>query len=320
MRIFSGLLMLAMLAGCATPGPSDSAPSSTNSPLQVASPDIPDTDIYVGGLSFDGGAPVIGALENATARVGYDNQPSFLPGEAAFYYVAEGDSGKTDIRLYDIARRASQPVFTSTDRSEYSPKRTPDNARLSYIQENPEGDVTRVFDRPVDGSGDGAPVADFAPIGYYAWLDGGKALGVYYRSEPGSLDLVDVASGATMLLHEKIGRALAADRSGAHLWFTKTIDGEKPLFRLMRYDTGSGAIAALFELPPGAQDFALLPDDQGAAVAVFSAEGATLYWRTLDETAGEWRKAAEFEGVRNTTRIAVSDDLEWVAIVAEPAE
>lgn len=306
--------MLALLAACATPGASDSAPP------QVASPDNPDTDIFVGGLSFDGGAPVVGGISNVTARVGYNNQPSFLPGEAAFYYVAEGDSGKTDIRLHDIARSASQPVFTSTDRSEYSPKRTPDGAHLSYIQESPDGDVTRVYQRPLDGSGDGAAVADFAPLGYYAWLDDGAALGVYYRSEPGSLYRVDAASGATTLLHDNIGRALAADRNGAHLWFTEIIDGEKPLFRLMRYDSASGEIVSLFDLPPGAQDFALVSNDHGAADLVFSAEGATLYWRSLGEKAGEWRKAADLAGVKNATRIAVSDDLKWVAIVAEPAE
>ncbi len=316
MRLLTGSLMFAMSVACATTNPSSPAPEETI----VASPDIPDTDIFVGEFSFDDATPVVGALVNATARQGYDNQPSFLPGEAAFYYVAEGDSGKTDIRLYDIARRASQPVFVSADRSEYSPKRTPDNAHLSYIQETPDGDVTRVYYRPIDGSGDGAAVADFAPLGYYAWLDGGAALGVYFRSEPGSLYRVDVANGATTLLHENIGRALAADKNGAHLWFTEIVDGEEPLFRLMRYDADKGDIISLFDLPPGAQDFALVPDDQGAAIGVFSAEGATLYWRSLGEKAGGWRKAGDLAGVKNATRGAVDDKREWIAIVAEKTD
>src|SRR3990167_11044815 len=68
----------------------------------VAAEDIPDTDIFVGRIASYDSTPIIGSLKNATHRKGYDNQPSFLAGKNAFYYVAEGKSGKTDIRLYDV--------------------------------------------------------------------------------------------------------------------------------------------------------------------------------------------------------------------------
>ncbi len=307
----SFLAAILTLSGCAATGPAAEPPV-------VAAPDIPDTEIFAGGLSFADGAPVISELKNATSRAGYDNQPSFLAGEAAFYYVAEGESGKTDIRLYDLARGASQPVFTSTDRSEYSPKDAPGGG-ISYIQENEAGDMTRVHLRKA-GAEDGAPVADFAPLGYYAWLEGGAALGVYYRSEPGSLYRVDVASGATKLLRERIGRALQADKPGGVLWFTEIIDEEKPSLQLMSYRPASGEIAAFFELPHGAQDFAIVFDRGGVATSIVSAQGATLYWRALSKQSGGWSKAADLTGLANATRIAVSDDNRWIAIVGEKAE
>jgi len=303
------ILAAVFLSACASTG--------GKSPV-VAAPDIPDTDIFVGKFSFESGAPSVVDLRNATRHKGYDNQPSFLAGEAAFYYVEEGESGKTDIRLYDIARAASQPVFVSADRSEYSPKEAPIGG-ISYIQENPAGDVTQVY-RRAPGGGDGAPVADFAPLGYYAWLDGGEALGVYYRSEPGSLYRVDIKSGATALVHEKIGRALFSDRTGAALWFAEIIGEDDPAFRLMRYDNDSGDISSLFDLPPGAQDFAIIFDDAGEATAILSAQGAALYWRRLDDSVGVWRKVADFSGVKNLSRIAISDDRMWIALAAEKSE
>lgn len=291
-------------------------------PPAAASPDIPDTDIYVGRIASYDSQPIIGSLENATNSPGYDNQPSFLAGKNAFYYVAQGKAGKTDIRLYEMDKRESRVVFKSKDRSEYSPKEAPGGG-LSYIQENPEGDVTRVHRRALKGDDDGAPVSDFAPLGYYAWLDGGKALAVYYRSEPGSLYRVDIASGEKKLLHEKIGRAMASDKAGAHLWFTEIAgSGDAPSFQLMHYDATSGAVAPQFALPPGAEDFALLFDENGGASVVLATAGSRLFSRPLREPNKEWAEIADLAqyGAAKATRIAVSDNEAFIAIVAEWAK
>lgn len=288
-------------------------------PPAVASPDIPDTDIFVGRIASPDGQPIIGSLENLTNSPGYDNQPSFSAGRRAFYYVAAGKNGKTDIRLYDLERRKSRTVFKSKDRSEYSPKEAPGGG-ISYIQENPEGDVTRVHRRSLNGKDEGAAVAEFAPLGYYAWLDGGEALAVYYRSEPGSLYRVELASGEKKLLHDNIGRAMASDKTGANLWFTEIAgDAETPTFQLMHYDSANRAIDPLFALPEGAQDFALLFDENGGAFVVLAASGKKLYSRPLHEPKKDWVEIANLaeHGAVNATRVAVSDDKSVIAIVAE---
>ena len=317
-RSLSVLLILA-IAGCASATGKGGGAAEATAPPAAAS-DIPDTDIYIARLASFDTRPIISAFENATARAGYDNQPSFLAGQAAFYYVAEGDGGKTDIRLYDIARRASQAVSATADRSEYSPKETPGGA-LSYIQENPAGDVTEVYWR-IPGRADdhGKPVVEFAPLGYYAWLDEGGALAVFYRSEPGSLYTVDVASGETKLLHEKIGRGLEADRKGEHLWFVKMIGDEAtPAFRLMHYDRETQKVSALFDLPGETQDFAITYDIGGLASGVIAAKGAKIFSRSLVDKKAKWEEAADLAGlgVGKATRIAVSDSQGWIAVVGE---
>ena len=295
-----------------------------DAPPVVAAEVVPDTDIFVGRIASYDSTPIIGSLKNVTNRKGYDNQPSFVAGKNAFYYVAEGKSGKTDIRLYDIGSGKSRALAASKDRSEYSPKEAPGGG-ISYIQENPEGDVTRVYRRSLAKKDAGAPVADFAPLGYYAWLDDGKALGVYYRSEPGSLYRVDVASGEKALLHEGIGRAITSDKKGEHLWFTGIKgDAEAPSFELMRYDVAGGAVAPLLALPAGSEDFALLFDEDGAASIVLATSGAKLYSRSLraENANTDWVEIADLSeyGAAKATRIAVNDTESTIAIVAETAK
>jgi len=298
------LLSIIALAGCAHEA---EAPA-------VASPDNPDTDIFIASVGFRSGAPAVGDFQNATNRKGYDNQPYFLAGEAAFYYVAEGESGKTDIRLFDIARGASQPVTATADESEYSPKEAPMGG-LSYIQENPAGDVTRVH-RRAQGSDEGAAVVDFAPLGYYAWLEKGAALGVYYRSEPGSLYRVDVASGDATLLHGKISRTLQSNSSGSALWFSEMLNDEGSLGAI-RYDVGGGALTPLFALPAGATDYFVAFDEEGGARGFLSGSGGDLYWRAVADA--DWTAIADLGpiGANAISRIAVSDDGKWIAVVAE---
>ena len=321
-RYFASLLALTN-AGRAATAPNDAELSAP----AVAESDTPDTEIFVGKLSFAGGTSMVADLTNATAHKGYDNQPWFIPGEDAYYYVAVGESGKTDIRLYDIARRASQSVFTSTDRSDYSPRRTPDGAFLSYIQESPDEEVTKVFKRSLDGSDEGAAAIDFASLGYYAWLDGGAALGVYYRTDPGNLYRVEVSTGEETLLHKAIGRTLVADPAGAHLWFSaitaQSTDEETPdTLRIMRYDDATREIVAIVDLPQGANDFAIAFDDSGAAAGIFAASGSRLYWSKMSDGA-DWNKITTepaIVGAVNFSRVAISSDHRSIAIVGEMAE
>lgn len=311
MKIRNALFWAILLsASCASSG-EVAAPD-----LGAAAGGLPDTEIFVASIDFSGAAPNVGKFENATKHKGYDNQPSFLGGEAAFYYVAANDSGKTDIRLYDIARGASQPVFTSIDRSEYSPREAPGGG-VSYIQEDPTGKVTRVYRRGFDPSEEGASVVDFAPLGYYAWLDGGKALAVYYRSEPGSLHHVDVLSGATKLIKEGIGRTLQSNLAGDTLWYSELVGGDAEKLAVARYRLASGSTETLFDLPEGATDFFVVLGAKGDGFGYLSASRSSLYWRHAD--ASEWAPFGTLgpEGVAAVSRIAVSDDRKWIAVVGE---
>jgi len=304
--ILFGVAGVAFLAAaCASlNGPAD-GPAT---PAIAAAPSLPETDIFLGELSSLGDKPfVVADIVNVTPVSGYQNQPRFLGENAGrFYFVSEGASGKTDIWLYDY-RSAEQTRLTDTPHeSEFSPKPSPDG-RLSFIQESADGAVTRVHalrDGAEPGA-PGAPVIDFAPLGYYEWLNDGATLGVFYRSEPSALYLVDVKSGAPRQVFERVGRSFQSSPDGAALYATQAdADGRHTL---MRVDAATGGVERIGPLPGLSQDFWLMFDEAGALDLIISADGPKLLTRRYGAD-NAWRVAADVSslGYGDISRIAAA--------------
>lgn len=305
------ILAALALAACA------SSDEEADIDLAADTASLPNTEVYLAALSVDDDALVVGAPRNISQNAGYDNQPSFLPGGNAFYYVSEGASGKTDVWRYDLTSDSAVRVYASSAFSEYSPKAAPAGYGVSYIQENEAGDVTRVHHMPASGSA-GAPVADFAPLGYYAWLQDGGSLAVYLRSEPATLNIVDVVSGATAEVAEDIGRSLHPAPDGNKLYFTRI--GADGAHQITVFDTETGGLNAIATLPEEVQDFTPVFSEDGALQGLLVGSGVTLLYRSATSEGAGWREISDFDGnrLKNITRIAVSDGLNWIAFVAEP--
>lgn len=312
-----GLLVFAAVAATAALAAFGVQPTRAQSARDLAADTarLPKTDIFLAPASFARGVFNVGAFRPAVKTPGYDNQPSFLPGGAAFYFVSEGENGKTDIWRYDVKRRAATRFYASPSISEYSPQAAPHGYGVSYIQENETAEITRVHHAPADG-GPGAAVIDFAPLGYYAWLNNGATLAVYLRGGTPALYLVDVASGKRRLIAEHIGRALHASPDGRRLYFTE--ENASGGYRIMLLDPANDAMTPMIDLPDGVEDFAVLSVN-GVFHGLLAAKGPLLYISTDGDGALDWKPAGEFsnDGVMSISRIAVSDDGAWIAVVTD---
>lgn len=298
----AALIVAVFLAGACQ----DGQDRASETGLAAATTDLPETDIYVADLVIDGDRRDLSGLRALVDGEGYQNQPFFADGADRLLFVSENAAGKTDLWRSDIETNEMEQLTQSADRSEFSPKPSPSGG-LSYIQESPDGEVTRVHE-------DGAAVMSLAPLGYYAWLDGGDALGVFYRSEPPELQLVEIKSGAARTIAAAIGRSLHSAPSGERLYFTSEVDGALTLFEAAAgEDWRPSAIATM---PPGfSEDFSVVFDAQSQPVGVYASAGKRVLFSSLPAKDASWTIVKDFSDLGAPSRIAVAPGEVRIAIV-----
>lgn len=265
------------------------------------------TEVFLAPLTTTAGRLTVGMPVNVTSRPGYDNQPFFTPDGRALLFASARD-GQTDVMRLDLASRAVTPV-TRTPQNEYSPTVTPDGRGFTVIF-----DTTQYLARyDLDGTGRRLLFEQVRPVGYHAWLDDHRAI-LFVLGDTMTLQLADTRGGEAATLAWNIGRSLHRIPGRATGSFLQQMpDGAR---YLMEVDPAARTVRPLGRALDGSQDLAWTPEG-----AVLMARGNALYeWHPL--RGGPWRLVARFDdpGLARLSRLAVSHDGAWLALVAdEPA-
>lgn len=266
----------------------------------------PGTDIFVAPLSVSGAKVTVGAPANITARAGYDNQPSFTPDGKAIFFTSIRADGQSDIYRYDLASKRTSQV-TKTPESEYSPTMMPGGARFSVIRVETDS-AQRLWSFALDGTDPRVIVPALKPVGYHAWLDDGT-LAMFVLGSPNALVHGDPRTGGVDTLARRVGRSLA-QIPGTHAFsYSQTIDSAT---WLESHAWPGTATARIVQLPKGVQDVAWIASD-----LLLCGVGSTLQvWRG---GSSGWTVIANFgaSGLQHVTRLAVSPDRRWIALVVD---
>lgn len=263
----------------------------------------PGTDVFLAPVHREAGALVVGTPVNLTARAGYDNQPAFSTDGAFLYYTTIGPDGQADacrIRLADRSRRC----WETAPESEYSPADAPMGG-VSVVRV--ERDSTQRLWRLRDDAPPQLLLPGLAPVGYYAWLDASR-VAAFVLGSPPTLVLSDLRDGTRRVVATDIGRSIQPAPGGGVSFLQR--DGAAWLVR--RYDPRTEATTAVARGLEGSDFHAWLPDG-----TLLMARGNALF--AADR--GGWRQVAAFDdpAVQQVTRLAVSPDGRWLALVsAEP--
>ncbi len=277
----------------------------------VAQP--PSADIWVADLRVTGDSFQVGKPRNVTRRPGYDNQPCFLPGGGAFLYVATDSSGQTDVFRFDrVADVVTRVTFTGE--SEYSPTPLAPPGD-GFVAVRVEADSTqRLWHFDMDGSNPRVVASEVDSVGYFAWWDE-RMLVVFVVGAPHTLRLVDVETQSETVLARDIGRSILVAPAGRGVSFlTRESDGTYA-FRLLPLSLPASEPLPLIDAVGEGQDAAWVGE------TLVMAGGAKLYAARPFAGPG-WREVADFAdaGIATVTRIAVSPDQRWIALVAmDPA-
>jgi hypothetical protein len=143
------------------------------------------------------------------------------------------------------------------------------------------------------------------PAGYHAWIDAGH-LAVFVLGKPSTLQIADVASGRAEIVASNIGRALLARPDGKITF----VHREGATVTVKEYDPATKAIRPLVAALDGndEHDAAWGPDG-----SLFMTRGAEVHaWRPGQDG---FRLVGD-PGIGRLSRLAVSGDGRWMALVA----
>jgi hypothetical protein len=251
---------------------------------------------------------MVGAPRNVTARLGYDNQPSFLDGDSFLFSAAVDTGGATDVFRYDIPAAATVRV-TATPESEYSPTLMPDGRHFSSVRIELDG-TQRLWRFDRDGSSPRVIAAGVDSVGYHAWSDDHTVV-LFIVGTPHSLRVVDTDSEAETLVALDVGRSIQRIPGSDEISFLQRVDGA---WWVMRLDADTGAVTPLAEALEGSQDCAWTPGGR-----LLMARGGRVY--ALERDASQWVGLVTFgePALEGVSRLAVDPAGRWLALVGGDA-
>ena len=267
----------------------------------------PATDIFLAPISMQNGRPVIGTPVNITNRPGYDNQPSFTPDSRSILYTSTREDAQSDIYRYDIASKQITRV-TTTPESEYSATVMPGGKRFSVIRVEKDS-TQRLWSFALDGSDPKVVIETLKPVGYHAWIDANN-LALFVLGSPNALVHTDIRTGNRIRWLEESDDRCSRCRTRRD---SRSCDRR---IRRRRWSPRAGRASRRRICRATATD-------TGRRVALeatsrSSGSGSTLLFWT--KGASTWVPVADLApaGIHSITRLAVSPDGRWLAIVAEP--
>jgi hypothetical protein len=273
----------------------------------------PGSDVHLAALSVQGNRVQVGTPANITNQPGYDNQPSFTTDGRAILFTSVRGDGQPDIYRYDLATKATTRV-TTTAEGEYSATIMPGRDRFSVIRV--ETDMTqRLWSFRLDGTDPQVVFERVKPVGYHTWINADAAvlfvLGV--GREANALVWAD-RSGRADTLSRDIGRSLTAVGTGGVFSYVQRMPDSTWQLRVggPRRPTGPGDFTAIATMPRGADFVAWVSPD-----LVLTASGSKIL--SWVRGASAWSEVADLgtAGITRLSRLAVSPDGKWLALVTE---
>jgi dipeptidyl aminopeptidase/acylaminoacyl peptidase len=271
----------------------------------------PATEIFLAPLSINSGKVTVGKPVNITNNPGYDNQPQFLADSSGLLFSSQRDGVQTDIYRYDIGAKQTVQI-TRTAENEYSPTLTPDGQTFSTVR----GAQQKLWRFTMDGTDAGLAWTHMGLIGYHVWISPSQmatfVLGA--NREPNTLQLLDLRTGASEVIEKSIGRSLLIRPGVGAVSFVHKPQGSPWVIRQL--DPKTKEIMTLMPTVEGSEDFAWTPGD-----AIVMGQKGKLMLRRVSIRPGEagWTEIADLtkHGVENITRLTVSPDGKWIALVSQ---
>jgi hypothetical protein len=283
-------------------------------PTEIQGQDTPSTDIWAFRLTDLGERTVdvrveLNSAVRVTQRPGYDNQPHFPPGERLIFYTAIDSTGQADIWQYDLRTESRRNVTRSEPESEYSATVLPSLSRFSAIRVEADSSQ-RLWSFSSTGDDPSLVLKEIQPVGYHAWLSD-DSLALFVLGTPATLQIASVREGTGQVVAEDIGRSIHRMPGRGDVSF---VQWEEPgVGHITEYDLATGERRTIAPLLEGNEHYTWGPNG-----VLLMGQGSKLFQWILG-ISDAWREVADLSaaGIQGISRIAVSPEGGWIAVVAE---
>ena len=268
---------------------------------------FPESDIFLFELSRSGGELSVGNGVNVTDRKGYDNQPFFTADSSSFLYT-RSEGQQTDVFEYFLGSGETKRVTESVG-MEFSPTPSPDNQTISFVTDGQGANQSIWHIKRNDPT---TPMwtlknqPEREPVGYYSW-----------NHETGFIVFWSRYGHSIRLVHEskKLSHYVTGHAVPTTPWI---IPGTKLFSFVHRQANGEVwikelnpetlAVRPLVAIAGSNSHYNWMPD--GSVVMV---QGAKLF-RWHEKEADGWKEVGDL-GLESASRVAVSPDRKWLAVV-----
>jgi len=276
---------------------------------------FPESDIFLFELVRANGKLSVSDGTNVTARKGYENQPFFTSDSSSFLFTrSEGE--QTDVFEYFINSAETKRVTDSVG-MEFSPTPSPDNETISFVTDG-EGANQSVWH--IKRSDHANPVWTFKdqperePVGYYSWNHEtgyilfwsryGYAMRLVHESKEMSHYVTGHAVPTTPWIIPGTNKFSFVHRQANEEVWIKELDPETRAVRPLVAINGSN------------NHYNWMPDRS----IVMMQETKLMRWKE-NETEG-WEEVLHLasEGIDSASRVAVSPNGKWLAVVGVASE
>lgn len=284
--------------------------------------EFPESDIFLYELTTEEGKLQVKNGKNVTGRKGYENQPYFTPDSQSFLF-SQADEYQTDVFEYFMKTGETKQI-TDTQCMEFSPQPSPDNRTISFVTDGEGANqsiwhITRDDKTPKWTLGH---LSEREPIGYYSWSH--KTGNILFWSRYGFN--VKLAHESDPIVHYVSGDAVPTSPQmipgSPHFSFLHRQGNGAVWIKELNSETR--AVRPLTTVVGKNTHYGWMPDR-----SILMMEGTKLNrWAAESNTNGgsgkasKWTEVADLSahGVSSATRVNVSPDGKWLAVVGIPAK
>lgn len=265
----------------------------------------PSTEVVLFDLAKSGNDLRATKGSNISRHKGYDNQPFFHPDKDVLFYTSADDTGRTDLKQFDLKTGKTTSVTTTPER-EYSPTVTPDKQYISFIIQRDNG--AQDLGKYAFTGGAAQVIVDNLVVGYHAWLDD-QTLYLFVLGEPATLRRYRVDSKRDSIIATNIGRSLHRVPGTTSVSFVqKSNDGP---WTINVVDV-KGNVSKVSETLPGREDLTWLSNGW-----IIMSDGKSLFTCQPGKTSWKEIKMSSDFPLKNISRLAVNAKGTKLALVTE---